>query len=211
MFAFFVKRVLDIVLSIVGLLISFPIFLVVSLIILLSKDGSVFFLQNRIGKAGKVFCLFKFRTMIENAENVGDGLTVRSENDNRVTKIGKILRKTSLDELPQLINVLIGDMSIVGPRPPVTYFPYNGYDSYPEWAKRRFDVRPGITGLVQVSVRNSVSWDERIKIDIQYIKNYSLLTDIKILMKTFCRLVRPKNIYGADLSNALLNDKGVEI
>ena len=132
--------------------------------------------------------------MIPNAEKIGDGLKVKTESDNRITRIGKILRKTSLDELPQLINVIKGEMSIVGPRPPVTYHPHK-YEEYREEQKIRFKVRPGITGLAQVRVRNSASWDERIKIDIEYVDKISFTMDIKIVLKTVVKVFKKDNIY----------------
>ena len=161
----------------------------------MTSEGPVFFKQKRLGKDGKVFDIIKFRTMIVNAEKIGDGLTVKSEDDSRITKVGKLLRKTSLDELPQLINVLKGDMSLVGPRPPATYFPYDGYENYPEWAKRRFDMRPGMTGLAQITVRNSVVWDKRIVIDNIYIDEFNILLDTKILLLTVARIIKPQSIY----------------
>jgi len=133
--------------------------------------------------------------MVVNAEKIGDGLKINSENDDRITKVGKFLRATSLDELPQLWNVLVGDMSMVGPRPPATYFPYDGYDNYPDWAKKRFEMRPGMTGLTQVTVRNSVPWDERIAIDIEYMEKFNILLDIKILFKTLKKVFVRENIY----------------
>lgn len=133
--------------------------------------------------------------MIVNAEKIGDGLTVKNNNDSRITKIGKILRATSLDELPQLFNVIKGNMSLVGPRPPVTYFPYEGIQNYPEWAKKRFEMLPGVTGLAQVTVRNSVSWDERIKIDNEYIDTFNLLLDIQIIFKTILKIFKSEDIY----------------
>ena len=147
-----------------------------------------------LSKDGKVFKIIKFRTMIPNAEKIGDGLKVKTESDNRITRIGKILRKTSLDELPQLINVINGEMSIVGPRPPVTYHPHK-YEEYREEQKIRFKVRPGITGLAQVRVRNSASWDERIKIDIEYVDKISFTMDIKIVLKTVVKVFKKDNIY----------------
>lgn len=133
--------------------------------------------------------------MIVNAEKIGDGLTVKDNSDNRITKVGKFLRKTSLDELPQLVNVIKGDMSLVGPRPPVTYFPYDGIGNYPEWAKQRFKMLPGVTGLAQITVRNSVVWDERIKIDNKYIETFSFWLDIKIIFKTILKLFKSEDIY----------------
>lgn len=126
--------------------------------------------------------------MVVNAEAMGEGLICRDEHDPRITKIGKLLRMSSLDELPQFINVLCGDMSIVGPRPPVTYHPYNGYESYSNFAKKRFLMRPGITGLAQVQRRNSASWDERIVIDIEYVENFNVILDLVIILKTFSAL-----------------------
>jgi len=163
-----IKRFVDILGSFIGIIILSPLFILVAICIKVTSEGPVFFKQKRLGKDGKVFDIIKFRTMIVNAEKIGDGLTVKSEDDPRITKVGKLLRKTSLDELPQLINVLKGDMSLVGPRPPATYSPYDGYENYPEWAKRRFDMRPGMTGLAQITVRNSVVWDKRIVIDNIY-------------------------------------------
>lgn len=193
------KRSIDFFGSLIGLIILFPVFLLIALLIKLNSKGPVFFKQERLGKNGKNFNIFKFRTMVNNAENIGDGLRVRSECDSRITKVGKILRKTSLDELPQLWNVLIGDMSLVGPRPPVTYHPYEGFDSYPNWAKIRFSMRPGITGLAQITFRNSVTWDERIVVDNEYIKKFNIWLDIKILFKTIIGIFRGESIYLANI------------
>ena len=190
-----IKRFVDILGSFIGIIILSPLFILVAICIKVTSEGPVFFKQKRLGKDGKVFDIIKFRTMIVNAEKIGDGLTVKSEDDSRITKVGKLLRKTSLDELPQLINVLKGDMSLVGPRPPATYFPYDGYENYPEWAKRRFDMRPGMTGLAQITVRNSVVWDKRIVIDNIYIDEFNILLDTKILLLTVARIIKPQNIY----------------
>jgi len=190
-----IKRFVDILGSFIGIIILSPLFILVAICIKVTSEGPVFFKQKRLGKDGKVFDIIKFRTMIVNAEKIGDGLTVKSEDDPRITKVGKLLRKTSLDELPQLINVLKGDMSLVGPRPPATYFPYDGYENYPEWAKRRFDMRPGMTGLAQITVRNSVVWDKRIVIDNIYIDEFNILLDTKILLLTVARIIKPQSIY----------------
>jgi len=189
------KRLIDICGSLFGLVILSPLFIIIAISIKLTSEGPVIFKQERLGKDGKVFKIYKFRTMVVNAENIGDGLTIKSESDSRITKVGRILRKTSLDELPQLFNVLVGHMSLVGPRPPVTYHPYDGYNSYPNWAKKRFKMRPGITGLAQVTVRNSVTWDERIKIDNEYIDKFYILLDIKILFMTIVKIFKRENIY----------------
>lgn len=190
-----IKRFFDITGSLIGIIILSPILLIVSLVIKLSSKGTVFFLQKRLGKNGKEFSIIKFRTMIMGAEKKGNGLFVYGTNDNRITPIGRILRKTSFDEIPQLFNVLKGDMSIVGPRPPVTYFPYDGYENYPDWAKKRFQMRPGITGLAQIRTRTSAPWDERIVIDNEYVDKFSVLFDIKIIFKTFAAVLVSKNIY----------------
>lgn len=179
------KYLFDLIASVFGLIIISPVFLAVSCAIVIDDPGPVFFKQKRIGKDGKIFEIIKFRTMVQNAEKIGDGLVVQTEDDPRITKVGRLLRKTSLDELPQLLNIIKGEMSLIGPRPPVTYHPYNGYEKYPEKAKLRFKMRPGITGLAQVEKRNSATWDERIEIDVKYVENFSLLLDIKIFFKTF--------------------------
>lgn len=194
MYKKYIKGILDFVISLIGLFLLLPFFLIIAIAIKITSKGKIFFLQERLGKNGKVFNIIKFRTMIPNAEKIGDGLTIKSENDSRITKVGKILRKTSLDELPQLINVLKGEMSLIGPRPPVTYFPYK-YEKYTKKQKLRFSVKPGITGLAQVKVRNNATWDERIKIDIEYVNNITFLQDIKIVFLTVKEVLFPKNMY----------------
>ena len=194
MYAKYFKRVLDFLLSLIAIIILSPVLLIIAIVIKIDSKGPVFFLQERLGKDGKVFKIIKFRTMVVNAEKIGDGLKVKSENDDRITKVGKVLRKTSLDELPQFINVLKGDMSIIGPRPPVTYHPHK-YEEYSDEQKKRFSVRPGITGLAQVRVRNSASWDDRIKIDVEYTEKISFIIDIKIFFETFLNIIKRKNIY----------------
>ncbi len=191
-----IKRWFDILVSAIALIVLSPILLVIGIIIKLTSKGPVFFRQKRLGRNGEVFEIFKFRTMIVNAEQMGDGLRVKSEKDPRITTIGRMLRATSLDEVPNLINVILGTMSLVGPRPPVTYHPYDGYENYPEWAKKRFEMSPGITGLAQATVRNSATWEERIKIDNEYIDNFNLWMDIKVLLWTVKRVVQSEDIYG---------------
>lgn len=191
----FIKRLIDFFGSLIGAILISPILIIIALSIKMTSKGPVFFKQERIGKDGKVFNILKFRTMIVNAESIGDGIMVKSESDSRITKTGKILRKTSLDELPQLWNVLVGEMSLVGPRPPVTYHPYYGYHRYPDWARKRFSMRPGITGLAQVSVRNFASWDERIRIDIKYIDRFNIWLDIKIILLTIIKTIKKESVY----------------
>ncbi|MGI6114441.1 MAG: sugar transferase [Mahellales bacterium] len=193
-FNLFVKRLIDLLGSLIGMVIVFPIFIIIALSVKLTSKGPIFFKQERLGKNGRVFKIIKFRTMVVNAEKMGDGLKVENESDNRITKVGKFLRATSLDELPQLWNVLVGDMSLVGPRPPVPYHPYK-YEEYNDFQRKRFEMRPGITGLTQVTVRNSVSWDDRIRIDVEYIERFNLWLDIKILFKTLRKMFYPQSIY----------------
>ena len=179
-----IKYCFDFFVSLFLVVLLLPFFVIISIMICVDSKGNPFFLQERLGKKGKNFKIIKFRTMVCNAEKMGDGLIVKDESDVWITRIGRILRKTSLDELPQLFNVLKGDMSLVGPRPPVTYHPYNGYENYSDYAKRRFEMRPGITGLAQVKKRNSATWDERIKIDVEYVVNFNILLDLKIMFWT---------------------------
>lgn len=189
----YIKRIFDIILSLIGLVMLLPLFLIISILIKFDSKGPVFFVQERLGKDGKVFKIYKFRTMIDGAINMGSGLRTE-EGDFRITRVGNILRKTSLDELPQLINVLKGDMSLIGPRPPVPYHPKN-YEEYSDEEKKRFSVRPGITGYAQAVLRNGASWDERIKLDLIYVDKMSFTFDLYILFLTFLTVVRGKNVY----------------
>ncbi len=195
-----IKKLMDLLASGLGILFLLPFFVLIALFIKLGSKGPVFFKQERLGKGGKVFKIIKFRTMVVNAENIGEGLRVSSTNDPRITKVGNFLRKTSLDELPQLFNVFGGSMSLVGPRPPATYHPYK-FEEYDETQKKRFLVKPGITGLAQVTVRNSASWDDRIALDIQYIEKLTLFEDIKILFKTVAKVLKKDSIYGANTNS----------
>ncbi len=188
------KRILDFFLSLVGIIIISPILVIIAILIKCSSEGPVLFKQERLGYHGKVFKILKFRTMVVNAEYIGTGVVINEKDDPRVTKIGRFLRATSLDELPQVFNVLKGDMALVGPRPPVTYHPYNGYDSYPEWAKKRFEMRPGMTGLVQTTIRSDSPWDDRMKIDCEYVDKFSVFFDIKILLDTVKTVIKGEAI-----------------
>lgn len=205
MYAKYIKRMLDFILSFIALIVLMPLMILIGILVKLTSKGSIFFLQERLGKDGKAFKIIKFRTMIVNAEKIGDGLKVKSEEDNRITKIGKILRKTSVDELPQLINVIKGEMALIGPRPPVTYYPHR-YNEYSKEQKKRFTVKPGITGLAQVKVRNSATWDKRIKIDLEYTENISFMLDMMIFFRTIYRLVKKDNIY-ANSNNEINKEK----
>lgn len=190
----FIKRLFDFFGSVIGIIIISPFLITVAIAIKITSKGPVFFKQKRVGKDGKTFNIIKFRTMVVNAEKMGSGLFVKTEADNRITRVGKFLRATSLDELPQLFNVLAGQMSLVGPRPPVPHHPYK-YEDYSDTQLRRFRMKPGMTGLTQITVRNSVSWDERIVVDVEYVDNFNILLDIKILFKTFIKLFKKESIY----------------
>ena len=177
-----IKRFLDIFISALGLLILWPVMLIVAVAILIESGDEVIFKQERIGKDGKVFKLYKFRSMIKNAEHTGTGV-YSYKGDSRVTKVGKFIRKTSLDELPQFVNVLKGDMSLIGPRPVLTYHPMT-YDKYTSEQLKRFSVRPGITGWAQVNGRKTTLWPERIRYDVEYVENLSFAFDVKVFFKT---------------------------
>lgn len=188
-----IKRLMDIIVSLLGLPFFLIIFAVVAPMIYFSDKGSVFYNAERIGYKGKVYKMFKFRSMKMNAPDIrnADGSTFNSENDPRVTKIGRFLRKTSLDETPQILNVLKGDMSIIGPRPNLPSVPYN---QLPEIERKRLDVRPGITGYNQAYFRNSVSSEEKFKNDVKYVETVSFAFDIRILFKTIESVIKRENI-----------------
>lgn len=176
------KRVSDIVISLFALIILSPLMLFTSLAIKLDSKGPVIFKQERLGYKAKVFHIYKFRSMCENAEQMGTG-QYSFAGDMRVTKVGKFIRATSIDELPQLINVLKGEMSLVGFRPPLTYHPWD-ISEYTDEQLRMFDVRPGITGWAQVNGRKHTEWHERIRLNVYYVDHISLFLDIKILFMT---------------------------
>lgn len=177
-----VKRFLDVTVSFLGLVLLSPLLLAVSLLIKIDSRGPVIFRQKRIGRNGKVFEIYKFRSMCVGAEKTGSGV-YSGKGDARVTRIGKILRATSIDELPQFLNILKGEMSFVGPRPPLTYHPWK-YEEYTDFQKRMFEVRPGITGWAQVNGRKDVEWHKRIELNVWYVDHMSLLLDIKIMFMT---------------------------
>ena len=185
MYKYFFKRVLDILLSLIGILIGGIPMLIVALAIKLDSPGPVLFKQDRIGKGGKVFKIYKFRSMCVGAEKGG----VYSDNkDSRVTKVGKFIRATSLDELPQFFNVLFGHMSFIGPRPPLTYHPWP-LEQYTDHQKRMFEVRPGITGWTQTHGRKDVEWHRRIELNVWYVDHISFWLDIKILFLTVFKVL----------------------
>jgi len=188
-----IKRVLDVIISIVIL----PFFLVLCIIIIpfiyFEDKGSIFYNSERLGKNGKKFKMYKFRTMKMNSEDIRnkDGSTYNGEDDTRITKVGKILRKTSIDEVPQVLNVLKGDMSIIGPRPDLP----EHMKLYTNEEKRKLSVKPGITGYNQAYFRNSVKWKQRIKNDIYYIEHLTFAFDVKILIKTISTVLKREKIY----------------
>ena len=187
------KRLMDLILSSLLIMMLSPFFLLISFFIVIDSKGGVFFLQERIGLNRKRFKIIKFRTMVKNAEALGSGVFV-NRNDSRITKIGFFLRKFSLDELPQIVNVIKGDMSFVGPRPPVVFHPYP-IDDYPSDYLNRFSVKPGITGLAQISGRTNITWEERFSFDLEYVKNYSFVLDVHIIFLTVLRVLGSNEVY----------------
>ena len=188
------KRFMDIVLSCVGLVLLTVPFAIIALAIKLDSKGPIFFRQERVGKDGRSFRVWKFRTMIEGAVRKGLGYNV-AKDDSRITRVGALLRNWGLDELPQLINVLIGEMSLVGPRPTLRY----QVEHYNDFQRRRLKMKPGITSLAVVSGRNALSWNKRIELDVWYVEHWSFWLDIKILFKTLWTvLVTHEGLYGED-------------
>ncbi len=185
------KRILDVAGALLALALLFPLMLVIALAVKLDSPGRVIFRQERLGRDGRVFRLFKFRTMWEGSEHRGSGV-YSDERDERVTRVGRILRRTSLDELPQLWNILHGDMSFVGPRPPLCYHPWP-YEGYGEEAAPMFSVRPGLTGWAQIHGRRTLPWEERIRLNVWYAEHLSLRLDLRILGGTVGQVISHKD------------------
>ncbi len=186
MYARFFKRVMDFLLSLVALVILSPLLLLLSVIGLIAMKGNPFFTQKRPGKDEKIFKLLKFRTMTNERDKDGNILP----DEKRLNKYGKFLRSTSLDELPELLNILVGDMSIVGPRPLlVKYLPL-----YNEFQKRRHEVRPGLTGYAQIHGRNASTWEQRFEDDVKYVDNITFLGDMKIIFGTVGKVIKREGI-----------------
>lgn len=181
-----IKRGMDIVFSGLFLLAGAIPLLVVALLVKIDSKGPALFKQERLGKDGKPFWIYKFRSMVVGAEKTGSGV-YSGKNDARVTKIGKILRATSIDELPQLINILKGEMSFIGPRPALTYHPWK-FEEYTEEQKKMFAVRPGVTGWAQINGRKEVEWPKRIEMNVWYVEHMSFLLDVKIFFKTILKV-----------------------
>lgn len=183
-----IKRIIDFLIAFFALIaLAVPMGIVAALI-KITSPGPVLFKQDRLGLNGKVYKIYKFRSMCVGAEQMGSGV-YSDGSDPRVTKIGKIMRATSIDELPQLVNILKGEMSFVGPRPPLTYHPWN-IEEYTEEQLRMFEVRPGITGWAQVNGRKTVEWNNRIRLNVWYVDNCSLLLDLKILFLTVYKVLK---------------------
>lgn len=199
----YLKRLFDVVFAVVAVIILFPIMLLTVVAVRLESEGPALFKQDRIGLNGKVFKIYKFRSMCQGAEHTGTGVYSGAD-DMRVTKVGKIIRATSIDELPQLFNIIKGDMSFVGPRPPLTYHPWELSEYTPEQL-HMFDVRPGITGWAQVHGRKDVEWHKRIELNCWYVDHVSLWLDLKILFTTVVKVL--KNEDNVNVGATLVTDE----
>ena len=195
-----IKRLIDIICSFMGLLAFSPLFIIIAIIIKFTSKGPVFFSQKRVGKYGREFDMYKFRSMVVNAEELKEKLAAQNEmsgpmfkmkDDPRVTKVGKFIRKTSLDELPQLWNVLKGDMSLVGPRPSLP----KEVAQFEDWMHRRLEVKPGLTCYWQVSGRNNIDFEDWMKLDVKYVEERNFWIDIKLIFKTVGVLFGDKNAH----------------
>lgn len=191
MYQRFWKRVIDMLIAALALVLLSPLMLVTAAAVKLSSPGPVLFRQQRLGLHGREFTMYKFRSMTVGAEHTGSGV-YSEKGDPRVTAVGRFIRMTSIDELPQLLNILKGDMAIVGPRPPLTYHPWP-IDQYTEEQFHMFDVRPGITGWAQVNGRKTVEWPHRIELSVYYARNLSITFDIKILALTCLKVLRSED------------------
>ena len=199
-FSQFIKRMVDIVIAGAGLFLFAPLMGLLALMVKMESPGPVLFKQERVGKNGRPFTIYKFRSMVDGADyqkealqafNEADGPLFKIRNDPRMTRLGKLMRRLSVDELPQLYNILVGDMSLVGPRPPIPA----EVEQYTDWHKRRLEIAPGLTGLSQVSGRSELSFDEMALLDIYYIENWSPALDTKILLQTIPRVIFGSGAY----------------
>jgi lipopolysaccharide/colanic/teichoic acid biosynthesis glycosyltransferase len=186
----FFKRFFDIIFSILILVVASPLLVISSIVLYLQNSGNVFFYQQRPGYLERPFNIMKFKTMTDERDSKGELLP----DNQRITKIGGVIRKLSLDELPQLFNVIKGDMSLIGPRPLLfKYIPL-----YKEWQKRRHEVKPGITGWAQVNGRNSISWEKKFELDLYYVENVSLLLDLKVFLLTIIKILKREGVNQSD-------------
>ncbi len=188
-FYIFMKRCIDLILSLIGMIVLIPVFIITAIAIKLDSKGKVIFAQERVGYKGKIFKMYKFRSMVSNAEELKSKLLDKNEmsgpmfkmkEDPRVTKVGKFIRKTSIDELPQIINVIKGEMSLVGPRPSLP----NEVEQFEPWMMERLSVKPGLTCYWQVSGRSDINFDDWMKLDVKYVRERNLLIDIKLILRT---------------------------
>lgn len=186
MYKEYVKPLSDFILAIIGFLLLFPIFILVAICLVFANKGNPFFLQERPGKNGKIFKIIKFKTMADLKDSFG----VLLPDSERITKIGAFIRKSSLDEIPQLLNVIKGEMSLIGPRPLLIEY----LELYNQHQRRRHEVKPGITGWAQINGRNAISWDDKFNYDVWYVDNLSIAMDFKILLRTLVRVVKSEGI-----------------
>lgn len=190
MYKNFFKRIIDFLAAIFAIVLLSPLYLIITIFLFFANEGKPFFIQARPGKNCKIFKIVKFKTMNEKKDNEGKLLP----DAQRLTKIGTFVRKTSLDEIPQLFNVLIGDMSLIGPRPLLVHYVH----LYSDFQNRRHEVKPGITGWAQVNGRNAISWDKKFELDVYYVDNLSFLLDVKIIFKTIKKVIKSEGINAAD-------------
>lgn len=203
----FLKRLFDFVSSLILIVLLLPLWIIIPIAIKLDSNGPVIFVQERRTKEGKIFNMYKFRSMVVNAESMNTGL-FSFKNDSRITKVGNFLRNTSIDELPQLFNILKGDMSVVGPRPCVKY-ELGDYETLNRKYKKRFTMKAGLTGLAQVEYRNDLNWDKKVEVDNEYIDLFNkcgILIDVKILFLSVLRVFKKDDIVEEKIDDAL-NDK----
>lgn len=203
-FHLLIKRIIDIIVSALAIVLCLPFWIIIPIAIKLDSNGPVFFKQSRRTKNGRLFNMLKFRSMVINAEGTGTGL-FNFEDDPRVTKVGRFLRNTSLDELPQLFNILIGDMSIVGPRPCVSY-ELGDFDTLNKTYKKRFEAKAGLTGWAQIKGRNDISWPDKVIYDNEYIdlfKEKGIIIDIQIIFITVLKVFKKENIYEVKVDDSI--------
>jgi len=194
-YTLYVKHAIDWLVALIAAIILTPLFVIIALLIKIDSTGPVFFRQERLGQGGRIFIIYKFRSMVIHQVKNNDYKLY--ENDPRITFIGKFIRRTSIDELPQVINILKREMSFIGPRPPLPYFPKH-FKEYTDFEKQRFRVKPGISGLAQIRCREIHDWDINIPIDVEYVNNCSFIYDLKLFLKSFIVFFKTDNIYRKD-------------